>query len=214
MGGKAERGVLDVLKDTGAVITDSHFVYTSGKHGPAYINKDAVYPHTKEASRIGELFAERTRDLDIDVVVGPALGGIILSQWTAHHLSELTGKEVLGVYTEKDDNENQIFRREYDKLVQGQNVLVVEDLTTTGGSVKKVVDSVRHAGGNVIAVGVMVNRDPKNINEDTIGAPFFALGILPAEAFNEQDCHLCKDGVPINTSVGHGKRYLEEKNKS
>ncbi|MDO8460834.1 MAG: phosphoribosyltransferase family protein [bacterium] len=209
-----ERGIFDVLKDTGAVITDSHFVYTSGKHGSVYVNKDAVYPHTKEASRIGELFAERVKDLDIDVVVGPALGGIILSQWTAYHLSELKRKEILGVYTEKDANENQIFRRGYDRLVQEKNVLVVEDLTTTGGSVKKVVDSVRHAGGTVVAVGVMVNRDPENINEDTIGAPFFALGILRAEAFDEKDCHLCKDRVPINTSVGHGRKYLEEKRRS
>lgn len=211
---ETERGVLDILRDTKAVITDSHIVYTSGKHGSVYINKDAVYPHTGESSRIGELLAEKAKDLDIEVVAGPALGGIILSQWTAYHLSRIKGREVLGIYTEKDANENQIFTRGYDRLVQGKNVLVVEDLTTTGGSVKKVVDSVRHAGGNVAAVGVMVNRDPENINEQTIGAPFFALGILRAEAFDEKDCHLCKDGVPINTSVGHGRKYLEEKNKS
>ncbi len=209
-----ERGVLDVLRGTNAVITNSHIVYTSGKHGSVYINKDAVYPHTKEASRIGELFAEQAKDLDIEVVVGPALGGIILSQWTAYHLSQMTKKEVLGVYTEKDSNGNQVFTRGYDKLVKGKNVLVVEDLTTTGGSVKKVVDSVRHAGGNVIAVGVMVNRDPENVNETTIGAPFFALGILRAEAFDEKDCHLCENGVPINTDVGHGRKYLEEKRRS
>ena len=70
--------VVDILKKVGAVITDSHFVYTSGKHGSVYVNKDAVYPHTRETSRIGQLFAEKFKDADIDVVAAPALGGIIL----------------------------------------------------------------------------------------------------------------------------------------
>ena len=64
--------VVDILKKVGAVITDSHFVYTSGKHGSVYVNKDAVYPHTAETSRIGELFAEKFKDVDIEVVAGPA----------------------------------------------------------------------------------------------------------------------------------------------
>ena len=203
--------VVDILKKVGAVITDSHFVYTSGKHGSVYINKDAVYPHTAETSRIGELFAEKFKDTDIDVVAAPALGGIILSQWTAYHLSKLKGKEVLGIYTEKTPEKNQIFTRGYDKLVKGKNVLVIEDLTTTGGSVKKVVDTVKATGGNVVAVCVMVNRNPDNVNSELIGAPFSALGVLKASAFDEAVCPLCKENVPINTDVGHGKKYLEAK---
>ncbi len=213
MGGKNERGILDILRDTQAVITDSHFVYTSGKHGEIYVNKDALTPHTKEASEVGRMFAEKTKGLNIDVVVAPALGAIVLSQWTAFHLSEIRGKEVLGVYTEKDQSGNQILTRGHDKLVAGKDVFVVEDLTTTGGSVKNVVDSVRHAGGNVVMVGVMINRNPDNVNEETFGVPFFALGILPAESFPEEDCHLCKNGVPINTDVGHGRKFLESKKK-
>ncbi len=205
--------VVEILKKIGAVITNSHFVYTSGKHGDVYINKDALYPHTAETSRVGEMFAQKFKNKDIDVVAGPALGGIILSQWTAYHLSKLKGKEVLGVYTEKTPEKNQIFTRGYDKLVKGKNVLVVEDLTTTGGSVRKVVDSVKAAGGNVVAVCVMVNRDPVNVNSETVDAPFSALGILPAKAYDEAVCPLCKKGVPINTDVGHGKKYLAEKQK-
>jgi orotate phosphoribosyltransferase len=204
--------VVDILKSVGAVITDNHFVYTSGKHGSVYVNKDAVYPHTEKTSQIGKLFAEKYKDMDIDVVAAPALGGIILSQWTAYHLSQLKGKEVLGVYTEKGPDKSMIFTRGYDKLVKGKNVLVIEDLTTTGGSVKKVVDTVRATGGNVVAVCVMVNRDPVNVNSETIGAPFDALGILKASAFDEVDCEMCKTGVPVNTDVGHGKKYLEAKN--
>ncbi|MFA9288711.1 MAG: orotate phosphoribosyltransferase [Weeksellaceae bacterium] len=203
--------VLDILKKVGAVITDDHFVYTSGKHGSVYVNKDAVYPHTAETSKIGQMFAEHFKDLDIDVVVAPALGGIILSQWTAHHLSALKNKEILGVYTEKDADKNQVFTRNYDKLVTGKNVLVIEDLTTTGGSVKKVVDTVRATGGTVAAVGVMVNRNPAEVKSEMFDAPFHALGVLEVSAVDEADCELCKTNVPINTNVGHGKKYMQAK---
>lgn len=206
-----ETNIIDIMKQVGAIITDSHLVYTSGKHGSVYINKDAVYPHTAETSKIGQMFAEKFKNEDIDVVVGPALGGIILSQWAAYHLSQLKGKEILGVYTEKSPDKDQIFTRGYDALVKGKNVLVIEDLTTTGGSVKKVVDSVRNVGGNVVAACTMINRDPQNVTSETIGAQFSSLGVFPAEAFDEVDCPLCKNGVPINTTVGHGKKYLEQK---
>ncbi|MEK7587402.1 MAG: phosphoribosyltransferase family protein [Patescibacteria group bacterium] len=205
--------VIAILKKVGAVLTDDHFVYTSGKHGSVYINKDAVYPHTEETSKIGQMFAGKFKDMDIDVVAAPALGGIILSQWTAYHLSKLKNKEILGVYTEKTPEKNQIFTRGYDRLVKGKNVLVIEDLTTTGGSVKKVVDSVREAGGNVVAVCVMVNRDPKNVTSSTVGAPFSSLGELLADAVDEGACELCQKGVPVNTTVGHGKKFMEEHKK-
>ena len=206
--------VVEILKKIGAVITDSHFVYTSGKHGSVHINKDALYPHTAETSRVGEMFAQKYKEMDIDVVAGPALGGIILSQWTAFHLSQLKGKEILGVYTEKTPDKQQIFTRGYDKHVKGKKVLVIEDLTTTGGSVRKVVDSVKAAGGEVVAVCVMVNRDPKNVTSEVVGGPFSAMGVLKAQAFDEVECPLCKTNVPINTDVGHGKKYLEAKKLS
>jgi orotate phosphoribosyltransferase len=205
--------VIEILKKIGAVITDDHFVYTSGKHGSVYINKDALYPHTVETSRVGELFAEKHKDLGIEVVAAPSLGGIVLETWTAYHLTKMMGREVLGVYTEKDAEKNQIFTRGYDKLVAGKKVLVIEDLTTTGGSVLKVVNTVTNAGGNVVAVSVMVNRDPEHVNSELMGVPFTALGELKAEAWDEADCPMCKENKPINTSVGHGKKYLEAKQK-
>jgi orotate phosphoribosyltransferase len=201
--------IIDILKQTNALITDSHFVLTSERHSSTYINKDAIYPHTHEASNIGKMFAETFKDIEIDVVAAPALGGIILSQWTAYHLSKLKNKNVLGVYTEKTLEKNQIFTRGYDKLVRGKNVLVVEDLTTTGGSVKKVIESVRNHGGTVVGVGVMLNRDPQNVNETTIGAPFKALDELYTESYDASECPFCKKGIPINTDVGHGKKFLE-----
>ncbi len=206
-----EEDVLNIFRKTGGYITGSHIVYTSGKHGEVYLNKDAIYPHTEEISEICLSIAEKFKDKDIAVVAAPALGGIILSQWTAYHLSRLTKCDVLGVYTEKTPDKNQIFTRGYDKLVKGRKVLVVEDITTTGGSVKKVIDSVRNAGGDVTSVCVLVNRDPGNINSTTIGAPFYPLAEVKVQAWDEKDCPLCKKGVPINTTVGKGREYLAKR---
>ena len=209
--------VLDILRKLGAIITDDHFVYTSGKHGSIYVRKDMLYPHTNEVAKVGKLFAEKFKNSLIDVVVGPAVGGIILSQWAAYYLTQLTNKDVLSVFTEKVSdpnqlfNKNQEFKRGFDQLVKGKNVLIVEDLTTTGGSVKRVVDAVKKAKGNIVSICVMVNRDPDLVNSKSIGAEFTQLGILKAEAFDEVDCTYCKEKRPINTTVGHGKEYLESK---
>ncbi len=206
----AEETILDILKRTGALLSDDHFVYTSGKHGSFYINKDYLYLHTEETSKVGKMLGERFADKDIDVVVGPALGGIILAQWTAYHLSKTKGKEVLSVYTEKTPDGGQILTRGYDQYIVGKNVLIVEDTTMTGGSVKKVVDTIKAAGGNIIGVSVMTNRDPVDINESTIGAPFSALGILDIPAFDAADCELCKKGIPVNTKIGKGKNFVKK----
>ena len=203
--------IIKILKKTKAIITDGHFVYTSGKHGSVYVNKDAIYPHTEEANKIGRLFAEKFINKNIDVIAAPALGGIILSQWTAYHLSKLNRKEVIGIYTEKNKVKDQVFTRGYDVLVKGKKVLVIEDLTTTGESVRKVVNSVKKAGGKVISVCVMINRNPDEVNKEMMGAPFYSLGILKADAYSNKDCPLCKKGIPINTNVGHGRKYLETK---
>lgn len=200
--------IIDILKSTNAIITDDHFVYTSGKHGSVYINKDAIYPHTELSSQVGKLFADRAKDLNIDVVIAPALGGIVLSQWTAYHLSKIKNKDILGIYTEKDSNGDQLLKRGYDKLIAGKDVLVIEDLTNTGGSVAKVVNAVKNAGANVVSVGVMVNRKPKEVNEKMFGLPFFSLGVLEADAYDENDCPFCQQNVPVNSSVGHGKKFL------
>ena len=202
---------MSILKDAGVILDNDHFVGTSGKHLDSYIQKDILYPHTEKVSRVGELFAQKLKDLEIGTVVGPALGGIILSQWTAFHLSKITGHEVLSVYTEKTPDGGQIFTRGYDSLVKGKKIAVVEDTTTTGGSAKKVVEAVRAAGGEVMAVSVMANRNPAEVNEAYFGAKFMPLLELTLNSYEEIDCPMCQSGVPINTTVGHGKKYLEAK---
>ncbi|MBI2028554.1 MAG: phosphoribosyltransferase [Candidatus Levybacteria bacterium] len=201
--------VVRILKNIGAIITNDHFVYTSERHGSVYIRKDMLYPHTFETSKICKLFAEKFKNKDIDVVVGPSIGGIILSQWTGYHLSKFKKREILGIFTEKDENNNQVFRRGYEQLVKGKNVLVLEDLTTTGGSVRKVVESIRKADGKVMEVCVMINRDPKKVTSKTVDAPLSYLGVFEAQSFEKKDCPFCKKNMPINTIVGHGKKYLQ-----
>lgn len=201
--------ILKVLRDVGAVITESHLVYTSGKHGSMYVNKDALYPHTEETSLLCQLFAERFAGDSVDVVIAPALGGIILSQWTAHHLSKLNNREVLGLYAEKiEGTKDFVIKRGYDKLLIGKNVLILEDILTTGGSVKKVVELVHTMGGKIVGVGALFNRG--NIQTTDVGGvpKLEALVTMQLEAWEPNTCPLCKQGVPINTNIGKGCEFL------
>lgn len=204
--------VIKLLEKSGSIFT-GHFVFISGKHAPRYIDKMALFAHPIYASEMGKLFAEKYKDTNIEVVVAPAMGGIILSQWTAYHLSKLNEKDIIGIYTEKTPDNQQIFTRGYDKYVKGKNILIVEDNVTTGGSVRKVVDAVKKAGGIIVEVRSMTNINPKpeTITDNVIGAKYSSLSELPVVLYDEEDCPLCKNEVPINAELGHGKKYLEAK---
>lgn len=208
-----EKEVLNVLQEAGAVITNSHIVYTSGKHGSAYVNKDAVYPYTRKISALCSSFAESFYGDDVDIVVAPAIGGVILSQWTAYHLSNIEPNEVLAVYAEKDKDDNFVIKRGYDKLITGKRVLVVEDILTTGGSVKAVVELVRLLGAEVVGVGALCNRG--DVTADDIGGvpKLISLTNVKLDAWEEAECPLCAQNVPINTEVGKGREYLLRKNQ-
>lgn len=207
-----EQEVLEVLGKVAAVITNSHIVYTSGKHGSVYVNKDAIYPHTKETSKLCRAIAQQFTDKGVELVISPAVGGVILSQWTAYHLTMLTGTEVMGVYADKaSESDDFIIKRGYDKLIAGKRVLVVEDVLTTGGSVKRVVEAVRAFGGNVIGVGALCNRGGIMLKDIGNVPELYALVNVNLEAWDEADCPLCKQGVPISTDVGKGREFLARK---
>ena len=205
-----EREVLEVLGRVGAVITGSHVVYTSGKHGSAYVNKDALLPYTTETSRLCRAIAEHFARNDVEVVIAPAVGGVVLSQWVAYHLSIMRGKEVFGVYAEKVDGEDRFaIKRGYDTFVSGKRTLVIEDVLTTGGSARKVVEATRAIGGNVVGLGVLCNRGAVRLADVANPPSLFALVDVSLDAWNEvDDCPLCASGVPINTRVGHGLKFL------
>lgn len=204
--------VLEILKVHGAIITDSHIVYTSGKHGSKYINKDAVYPHTQDISKLCLDLASlaMSQGRVIDTVIGPALGGIILSQWTAHHLTTIGGRPVFAVYAEKSPDGNSfVINRGYHQFVERRSVLVVEDILNTGGSAQKVVDVVRAKGGEVIAVSALCNRG--GVAKEALGVPhLFNLVEVEMEAWDAAECPLCKESVPVNTEVGKGRQFLAD----
>lgn len=198
--------MLEALRRVGGIIRDSHVVYTSGRHGSAYVNKDAIYPHTALTSDLCRAIAERFRDAGVDVCLAPAIGGVILSQWTAHHLTALTGREVLGVYAEKTaDGAGFVIKRGYDKLTSGKRVLVLEDVLTTGISVKRTVEAVRDVGGTVVGVGALCNRGGITPAELGDVPKLEALLSISLDSWEKADCPLCKKGVPLNTDVGKGK---------
>jgi orotate phosphoribosyltransferase len=204
--------VLKILERVGAIHTDGHFVYTSGRHGRAYINKDALYPHTHAVQQVCEIMAAPFHKAAIDIVAGPTLGGIILSQWVAENLSTAE-HEVLAIFAEEERTEDgtrrRFFGRGYDALVAGKKVLIVEDIITTGGSVKRVVDAVAMAGGTTHAVVAICNRG--GISAHNLGVERLeSLVTLDCESWPTQECPLCQKGIAVSTTLGKGGRGERE----
>ncbi len=202
--------IMQQFIDAKAIITNSHFVYNSGRHSSVYINKDALYLHTGVIAELCRQMAQAYEADAIDVVVGPVLGGIVLSQWTTHALnSRRTMGETLAVYAEKESGSDQnfTFTRGYDAYITGKNVLVVEDILTTGGSVRRVVELIRKHKGNVVGVSALCNRG--NVQAQAVGdVPIATLITLDLETYSEETCPFCQQGVSINTTVGKGRIFL------
>jgi orotate phosphoribosyltransferase len=196
----AERATA-ILAESGAVIRDSHIVYTSGRHGSAYVNKDAVYPHTERVRELCGLMADAARPFGAELVCGPAMGGIILAQWTGHHLG------LPAVYAEKAPEGGMALRRGYDALVRGRRVLVVEDVVNTGGSLADTIRAVRAAGGTVAGATALCNRGGVTAADLDVPA-LHALLELSLDSWAAGECPLCRRGVPVNTSVGKGREFL------
>lgn len=143
--------VEDALRESGALL-EGHFLLASGRHSQFYIEKFRLLEQPRLTSRLCAEFARRFADSDIQCVVGPVTGGIILAFETARHLG------CRAVYAERgDEGRGFVFRRGF-HLAPGERVLVVEDIVTTGGSVLQVVEAVREAGGEVGGVGLLVDR--------------------------------------------------------
>ena len=130
--------------------------------------------------------------------------GIILAQWTGHHLG------LPAVYAEKAADGGMVLRRGYDKLVAGKRVLVVEDILNTGGSIRDAIAAVRAAGGTVVVAAALVNRGA--VTAADVGAPvLLALLDVALDAWDADACPLCRDGVPVNTDVGKGREFLAKR---
>lgn len=206
--------IMHLFEQVGAIVTGSHFVYSSGRHSSVYVNKDALYVHPTIISSLCRLMAEQYEPETVDVVVAPVLGGIVLSQWTAYHLTQLRKQgETLAVFAEKgaDGVDKQFFfSRGYDKYIAGKNVVVVEDILTTGNSAKQTIELVRRHNGHIIGLSALCNRG--GVTPEAVGGvPIHALIELPLETYTEEACPFCRDGVPVNTELGKGRAFLAKR---
>ncbi len=197
--------VLDMLEEAGAVYTGRHFVYKSGRHGPAYVDMDRVYPHLPTMWKLATLMVECIPEpRRIEVVVGPAVGGVALASDVAHRLLQL-GIVVDRLWVDKNGDDFAFERAGFAERVKGKRVLVVEDLLTTGGSVKKACAQVEAAGGEVVAVVAICNRG--GLTTKSLGWPLYALCEVSFEAVLAEQCQLCADNVPIVSNIGHGSGF-------
>jgi orotate phosphoribosyltransferase len=205
------RATLQLLNDAHAVIENEHFVYISGDHGSGWIDKDAIFPHTERIEQLATALAELMADRRVDVVCGPATGGLVLAQWMGHRL------KALAVFSEHDLEEQAegrramrpplVLRRGYDKLVAGRRVVVVDDIVNTGHSIRQTIEAVRAAGGEVVAAASLVTRG--NVAGHALGVDRFEYLLeYKIAAWPEAACMLCKEGRPINTTYAHGRDYL------
>jgi orotate phosphoribosyltransferase len=200
-----------ILRESGALLEGDHFVYISGQHGSGWIDKDAVYPHTERTSALGALIAQAVPGEGIEVVCGPATGGLILAQWVAHHLGVLA---VFGEHGEIPQDEHHaegkrpfVIRRGYDRLVAERRVLVVDDVVNTGFSIRGTIDAVRSHGGVVEVAASVCNRGalaPERIGVERL----VDLTDIELDSWPREQCPLCREGVPVNTAYAHGGDYV------
>jgi orotate phosphoribosyltransferase len=206
--GSAAEVTGEILRTAGALLADDHFVYVSGEHGSGWIDKDAVYLDTRHTSKLGRLLAQACERLEPEVVCGPATGGLILAQWTAHHLDVLAvfGEHPAGFH--EGDARPFVLKRHYERVVPGRRVLVVDDVVNTGYSLRGTVAAVTEAGGEVVGAGAVVNRG--GATAAGLGVPEFAFLLdYELDSWLANECPLCRNGVPINTDYAHGRDFLD-----
>jgi len=205
-----EKRALEIFAQEGAILKNGHFVYTSGKHGSEYVNKDRVYRNPLAVDELCMGIAAHFRDFGVEVVIGPAVGGVKLSHIVAYHLTRMTGRIVISIFADKE-GEELVVRRGYDQDIPGKRILIADDVFTTGGSVLKLVKLVRAMDGYVEGVGGLCNRG--GVTSDAIGGvpEFYTLTSVEMVTYDEKDCPGCEAGIPINTEVGEGRKYLAAK---
>jgi orotate phosphoribosyltransferase len=176
-----------LLRSTGAIL-DGHFRLTSGRHSGTYIEKFRIMEDPKATDALCGMIADHFRDAGSTLVVGPAMGGVILAYETARHLG------VRAIFAEKGQSGEVMFDRGF-SVAPGQPVLVVDDVLTTGGSVRKLIDLLRDARADVRGVGFLIDRT--NGAVDFAPAPFFACHTMSVESFAPGECPLCRQGLPL-----------------
>lgn len=173
--------MINILRESQALL-EGHFLLTSGKHSNRYVQCAKVLRYPDKAEAILKPVAEKLKDMDIDLLVGPAMGGIIV----AYELGRQLGKEA--IFTERVDGKMEL-RRGFE-IKAGQRIVICEDVVTTAKSsieVKKLLESM---GAEVIALASIIDRTAGNVDIELISSIK-----LEIETFEADDCPLCKQGI-------------------
>lgn len=187
--------VMKKFEQAGA-IQKGHFKLTSGVHSDTYIQCAQVMQYPGFMHNLCSELGKKFRGDDIDVIVGPAIGGIIM----AHVMAQVLGPWVRAIFTERE-NGKMTLRRSFE-IKEGEKVLVVEDVTTTGSSVREVIDIVKSRKGRVVGVGVLIDRSGGRVN---FGVKTEKLLTVDIKTYLPEECPLCKKEIPITKP---GSRYL------
>lgn len=186
-----------ILREVGAM-KEGHFLLSSGRHGDRYIEKFALLMRPRDAAQVCALIAERFAGVGVETVAGPTTGGILMAFEIARQLG------VRAVYAERaDSGTGREFRRGA-TFRPGERVLVVDDILTTGGSIRETLAALDPHGVQTVGVGVLVDRSGGRVD---FGAPLFATYQTDIATYAPDDCPLCQQGLPLvkpGTTVAPG----------
>ncbi|MFC2025005.1 orotate phosphoribosyltransferase [Chloroflexota bacterium] len=176
----------EILEKSGVVLK-GHFLLTSGLHSPVYWEKFKVlqFPHYTE--QLCHMIANHFRKQEIQVVAGPTTGGIILSFEVARQLG------VRSIFAEKEGNKGRAFGRGF-SINPGERVLVVDDILTTGGSIREVLEAVKNQDGIVVGVGVLIDRSEQKVD---FGVPLFSCHQAETITYPPENCPQCAAQIPL-----------------
>lgn len=186
--------VLDIFKENG-VMLEGHFILTSGRHSDRYMQCAHIYEHPQSAAQITERIASQLSGQTIDVVIGPAVGGINIAYELARQLGART------IFSERVEGKMAL-RRDF-HLQPTDRVVVAEDVITTGGSVREVIELIKESGATLVAVGVAVDRSAGKVD---FGVPLYSAVSMEVTSWEAEECPLCKQG---SEAVKPGSRGLK-----
>lgn len=174
--------ILESFKKTGGILK-GHFLLTSGRHSDTYMQCAKLFVDSAESSLLCADLAERLIQFNADMVISPAVGGIIMGYEVARAL------RVKNIFAERVDGKMAL-RRGFE-LSTANRVIVVEDVVTTGGSVKEVIALAESCGAEVVAVASIVDRSNGAVD---FGKPYKALLTMEVLSYEADNCPLCADG--------------------
>ncbi|MFO7892031.1 MAG: orotate phosphoribosyltransferase [bacterium] len=177
--------ILQIFKDTGALM-NGHFKLTSGLHSDTYFQCAKVLQYPRQAEKICALIADHFKNSGIQAVASPAIGGIVIGYEVARLM------QVRSIFTERK-NEDMTLRRGF-RVNKGEKILIVEDVTTTGGSVKEVIEVMKDKEAEISGVASMVDRSG---GKATFTVPFFSTFQMQVTNYSPENCPLCKKGIPV-----------------